>query len=71
VKPGKSKKSAREASGESGSALASIGGKDPSLDLFHAMGKVLYSKRDDGDLVIILEANPTTSEFTTTTPALL
>ncbi len=27
--------------------LASIGGKDPSLDLFHAIGKVLYCKRTD------------------------
>jgi cell cycle checkpoint protein len=27
--------------------LAVIGGKDPTLDLFHAIGKVLYCKRTD------------------------
>lgn len=30
--------------------LASIGGKDPSLQMFHALGKVLYAKREDGPL---------------------
>jgi len=30
--------------------LASIGGKDPSLQMFHALGKVLYAKREDGAL---------------------
>ena len=43
------KKSAQDS--ESGSTLASIGGKDPSLQLFHAMGKVLYCKREEEDLV--------------------
>ena len=28
--------------------LAKIGGKDSSLDLFHAIGKVLYCKREEG-----------------------
>ena len=27
--------------------MAKIGGRDPNLDLFHAMGKVLYCKRED------------------------
>ena len=50
-KPGKKDK----AGGDSNLALASIGGKDPTLDLFHAMGKVLYCKRDEEDLVNIQE----------------
>ncbi len=29
-------------------SLASVGGRDPSLDLFHALGKVLYCKREEG-----------------------
>lgn len=28
-------------------ALAKIGGRNSSLDLFHALGKVLYAKRED------------------------
>ena len=27
--------------------MAKIGGRDPNLDLFHAMGKVLYCKREE------------------------
>ncbi len=46
-----SAKKAKSKNLEDGSTLASIGGKDPSLDLFHAMGKVLYCKREETDLV--------------------
>jgi hypothetical protein len=49
---GTASKSSKSKNSDEGSALASIGGKDPSLDLFHAMGKVLYCKREDSDLVI-------------------
>ena len=48
-----SKKSARKRSSTSQkgdakkSKLASIGGKDSCLDLFHGMGKILYNKREE------------------------
>ena len=29
--------------------LSRIGGKDPTIDLFHAIGKVLYCKREEGE----------------------
>ena len=28
-------------------SLSKIGGKDPTIDLFHAIGKVLYCKREE------------------------
>ena len=36
-----------EMGSSSSRALASIGGKDSSLDLFHMIGKVLYCKRTE------------------------
>lgn len=48
---GGASKNSKSKTSDHGSTLASIGGKDPSLDLFHAMGKVLYCKREDTDLV--------------------
>jgi cell cycle checkpoint protein len=30
--------------------LATVGGKDPTIDLFHAIGKVLYCKREEGEI---------------------
>ena len=48
---GAASKNSKSKNSDQGSTLASIGGKDPSLDLFHAMGKVLYCKREDTDLV--------------------
>jgi len=43
---GKKKKLKRPAS-EAVINMAKIGGRDPNLDLFHAMGKVLYCKREE------------------------
>jgi len=43
-----SKKKAKNSSqNNTGSSLAVIGGKNVNLDLFHAIGKVLYAKRTD------------------------
>ena len=35
--------------GDNDGSLAEIGGKDPTIDLFHAIGKVLYCKREEED----------------------
>ncbi len=42
----RSSKSKSSSNGETPS-LASVGGRDPALDLFHALGKVLYCKREE------------------------
>jgi cell cycle checkpoint protein len=45
-----SKKLRRHGSADKlGQALAPVGAKDPSLDLFHGLGKVLYCKRNEED----------------------
>ena len=41
------KKTGKKSSGKSDSNLAVIGGKDVNIDLFHAIGKVLYCKRSE------------------------
>eukprot|EP00088_Acartia_fossae_P045855 TRINITY_DN4944_c0_g1_i11.p1 TRINITY_DN4944_c0_g1~~TRINITY_DN4944_c0_g1_i11.p1 ORF type:complete len:551 (-),score=114.55 TRINITY_DN4944_c0_g1_i11:284-1816(-) len=66
----KTKKSAKSTSRSKISSQSSVGCKDKTLDMFHALGKILYSKRQDvkesGYLPIhlepmrrrVLEANP-------------
>jgi len=44
------KKSKKTSKSSNTSELASVGGKDPTLQMFHALGKVLYAKREDGAL---------------------
>ncbi|XP_052688808.1 cell cycle checkpoint protein RAD17-like isoform X8 [Crassostrea angulata] len=43
----KSKRAGNKSSADSDSTLAAIGGRDTSLFLFRALGKILYCKRDD------------------------
>jgi len=43
----KKKAGGQEGKGGKGSSLSKIGGRDQRLQLFHALGKVLYSKRGD------------------------
>jgi len=52
--PAKTKPSAKKlrrngSADKLGQNLAPVGAKDPSLDLFHGLGKVLYCKRNDDD----------------------
>jgi cell cycle checkpoint protein len=41
------KKRLKRPPSENAISLASIGGRDPNLDMFHAIGKVLYCKREE------------------------
>ena len=52
VKKLRSRSSSKNKVASSGEPLASVGGKDPSLDLFHAIGKVLYCKREEEVLAL-------------------